>query len=168
MMANILKKGDYVLCPLRPEKQKHALVKGKLRINSKENLLTTRASCLRPSHDMCIYCPNYTFEAVFKVIGTEEDFAWLEDTLRQIGLALDCKIERRGRTYGDCCLEHPDCVLSEYEGTFEDKHVVNRESMKDAYDVIVAKSLDTIHEVIHVKVTKWHGGFRLMIALRLR
>lgn len=159
-------KREYVACPLEPEKHRHAMSGGKLKVNSKEHLQVYRSSCLSDKEKLCIYCPNYNFDVVFRVIGEEKDFDWLKSIIRQIGLSLDCTIKHQGRTFDDCCTEHKDCIISEYEGILENNEVVTKESMKDAYNVIMAASDESPHEVVHVKATKWHGGFRLRIAMR--
>lgn len=163
-MANLLENGQYVLCPLAPDK----VVKKSVRLKpSKDNLPVPRSQCLSEAHLHCPKCVNYTFDGVFKVIGDENEFRWLEKLISQIALALGCEVKRLGREFGDCCLDHPDCILNRYEYVFEDAIVAAEDSMRDAYKVIKAAAEEKGYELVHMKVNRRPGAIRFKVAIRL-
>lgn len=164
-MANLLENGQYVLCPLAPDK-----VVGKARRlrPNRDNLPVPRALCLSKAHLQCPRCVNYAFDGVFKVLGDENEFRWLEDLISQIALALDCEVKRMGREFGDCCLDHPDCILNRYEYVFEDALVTPEDSMRDAYEVIKARAQAEGYELVHMKVNRRPGAVRFKVAIRLQ
>lgn len=142
---------------------------GKIKIN-KTDLTASRQLCYSHFYNgMCAVCPNGDFEVTLEKIGEPEDFKWLDKVLEMALVAIECKVIKKTRTHGDCCLDHKDMIIVEIIAEAFPTSVIDKTTGRQVYDMIMQASNETgvLHEVVHVKFRRYDAQkFDMKIAMK--
>jgi len=160
-------RGYHVQCPAGYDRK--LPTKGGEIVVKKDDPIVSRGLCASHHYGQtCNLCPNGEFKMVVKNIGSADDYVWLDEVLELVCKALDAKITKRKRSFGDCCIDHRNVVLIEV--FFElDSGVMEQKSARLVYDMIMKASRggNARHNVEHVKLRRHpEPSFDITVALR--
>jgi len=133
-----------------------------------DDMTTSRELCLAAPYEECKLCPNSNFEIKVPAIGDPQDFEWLDSVMSQAALAIEAEITKTIRNRQDCCFDHPDCIVVEAHFVMGQSTILNKETAKIIYDLIMRSSdqAGIAYKVLHVHILKQRGEFDIRIGMK--